>query len=128
MLSLVVILCVIVIIVLSRKRKESSKPVIVVLAIIIFLSIFSEAIWCEIIWQNDTGDLQRTVDILTQMNGKMTEWREEITDKPVYEPEFLNLMDEYLQSKIAKNNQEIERCIRLQEKNVPLYKWLVYFG
>lgn len=132
MLSLVIILYVIGIVFASRKGQKNklwyckillgSVIIVLPLLIVTWLAMFI------VVNQNDTGYLQQQVDTLTEVNKQMENWVEIIEDELSDQPELLNHIEEYLNEEINSNNEEISRCIGLQENRVKPYRWLLYFG
>lgn len=81
----------------------------------------------KVVNQNDTGYLQQQVDTLTEVNKQMENWIKIIEDELSDNPELLNHVAEYLNEEIDSNNEEISRCISLQENRVRPYRWWLYF-
>lgn len=131
MLSLVLILFVIGMVIAMRKWQKrklwyckiflGSSIIVLPFLIVTWFAMFT------VVNQNDTGYLQQQVDTLTEVNKQMENWIEVIENELSDNPELLNHVEEYLNAEINSNNEEINRCIGLQEDRVIPYRWLIYF-
>lgn len=133
MLSLVVIFGIIAIIFIIRRAKKKKwvkwkiTGISIIVTLLFFILLIEGAMYL-VVDLNDTGYWQNRIDTLTQVNEQLNAWEEEIQEDLADNPELLNYVKEYLESKEEANNEEINRCIELQEDRTPLYRWLLYFG
>ncbi len=121
MLLLILILCIIGMVFVNRKRKKNESKHYKVILSCLSIAALVLILNCLMILLafSEINNSQKKIDTLTVVNKQMTNWIE--TDK------LSNNVEEYLNSEIDSNNEEILKYERLKSRK-SLYRWLLYFG
>lgn len=125
MLSLIVIIFAVMLLVAMIRNKPKS-------IILWFFSLFFIwGLWLTmfiVIKQNDSGYYKEQVESLTEANKQIKNWLEISKDKLSDNPEFLDYVDKSLRQDLEYNNEEIDRCLLLQNERVEKYRFWIYFN